>query len=158
LTNDEFSERIVAMMQTLYRVSYTYLSQGCDREEAVQECLCKAWQNRQQLRDERYMQTWVVRILINECRNIQKKQGREIPYDTLPERAAPAAADGVLHDALMRLEEALRVPIVLHYMEGFQINEIAKILRLPQGTVKSRMLRGRRALKTMLAEEGLELC
>ncbi len=137
------------MMQTLYRVSYSQLSQSCDREDAVQECLCKAWQKRLQLRDERFMQTWVIRILINECRNIQKR-GRELPLHELPERAASQDADHELHDALLALDETLRLPILLHYIEGFSVKEIARILRLPQGTVKSRMLRGRRELQKQL--------
>jgi RNA polymerase sigma-70 factor (ECF subfamily) len=152
VTNAEFSERIVAMMQTLYRVSYSQLERSCDRDDAVAQCLCKAWQKRIQLKDERFMQTWVIRILINECHNIQKKRSRELPLDELPERAALPDADHELHDALLSLDETLRLPIVLHYMEGFSIKEIAQILRWPQGTVKSRMLRGRRELKKMFEE------
>ena len=81
VTSDKFSTQIVAMMQTLYRVSYAQLSQSCDRDEAVQECLYKAWQKRHQLKDEQYMQTWVIRILINECHNIQRKRCKELPLD-----------------------------------------------------------------------------
>jgi len=143
------------MTQTLYRVSYAHLSQSCDRNDAVQECLCRAWQKRHQLKDACYMQTWVIRILINACHDIQRKRGREVPgpgdaWATLP--AAPPDADVELHDALLRLEPALRVPIVLHYMEGYAIREIAQILRLPEGTIKTRMASGRRALKHMLSE------
>lgn len=153
MTCDEFSTRIVAMMQTLYRVSYAQLSQSCDRDEAVQECLYKVWKKRHQLKDERYMQTWVIRILINECHNIQRKRGRELPLNEVPERVAPADADFELHDALFSMDETLRLPIILHYIEGFSIGEIAQILRWPQGTVKSRMLRGRQKLKIILSEE-----
>lgn len=153
MTSDEFSKRIVAMMQTLYRVSYSQLSQSCDRDEAVQECLYKAWGKRRQLKDEHYMQTWVIRILINECHNIHRKRSRELPLDELPEQVAPADADYELHDALLNLDEKLRLPILLHYIEGFTVSEIADILRWPQGTVKSRMNRGRAELKKSLAGE-----
>jgi RNA polymerase sigma-70 factor (ECF subfamily) len=158
LTKDEFSERIIAMMQTLYRVSYSQLSQSCDRDDAVQECLYKAWQKRHQLKDERFMQTWVIRILINECHNIRKNRSRELPLDEVTEQTTPADADYELHHALFSIDEALRLPILLHYMEGFSIKEIAQTLRCPQGTVKSRMLRGRRELKKMLNEEVLLPC
>ena len=149
MTSDEFSERIIAMMQTLYRVSYSQLPQSCDRDDAVQECLYKAWKKRQQLKDERYMQTWVIRILINECHNIRQKRNREFPMDELPDRVAPIDADYELHDALMSMDESLRLPILLHYIEGYTTKEVAQILHLPQGTVKSRMQRGRQILKTM---------
>ncbi|SHH59141.1 RNA polymerase sigma-70 factor, ECF subfamily [Sporobacter termitidis DSM 10068] len=158
MTSDEFAERIVAMMQTLYRVSYTQLSQSCDRDEAVQECLYKAWEKRQQLKDERYMQTWIIRILINECHNIQRKRERELPMEELPERAAPTGADYELHDALFGLEESQRLPLVLYYVEGYSVGEIAKILHWPQGTVKSRMRRGRKELKKTLCGEDSLSC
>ena len=157
MTNDEFAERIVGMTQTLYRVCYAMLPQAADREDAVQECLKKAWEKRGSLRDERYLQTWVIRILINECHNIQRRAKREAPAEALPDRPAPEGADRELHDALLKLETKLRLPIVLHYMEGYSVAEIARMLRLPAGTVKSRMLRGRKALKDMLTEEVPEL-
>ena len=153
MTRERFAERIVQMTQTLYRVSYAMLSQPSDREDAVQECLIRAWQKRETLRDERYLQTWVIRILINECHNIQRRYRRESPEEVLPERTAPPEADRALHDALLRLEPKLRIPVVLHYMEGYSVEETAKMLRLPPGTVKSRMLRARKALKELLLEE-----
>jgi RNA polymerase sigma-70 factor (ECF subfamily) len=154
VTSEAFAERIADMTQTLFRVSYTLISQPCDREDAVQECLRKAWQKRDRLRDDRYMQTWLIRILINECYNILRRKGRrEMPLSELPERAAPPDADPALHDALMALPEAVRLPIVLHYIEGYKTEEIARMLNLPQNTVKSRMLKGRRELKILLSEE-----
>lgn len=153
MTSDEFSEKIIAMMQTLYRISYAQLAQSCDRDEAVQECLCKAWQKRHQLKNEHYMQTWVVRILINECRNIDRKRKREIPTQELPMRVISPNVDIELHDALLHLDDTLRLPILLYYMEDFRVSEIANILRLPQGTVKTRLQRGRRELKKFLSEE-----
>lgn len=158
MTSSEFSSRILEMTDTLYRVSYSFLRERCDREDAVQECILKAWRKRGSLREERYLQTWVIRILINECHNILRRSRRETALDGLPEHAAltdhtaPPDADFALHDALFRLPETLRTPIVLHYMEGYGTLEIAKMLRLAQGTVKSRMRRARGMLKDMLKE------
>jgi RNA polymerase sigma-70 factor (ECF subfamily) len=153
LTGDEFAGRIEDMTQTLYRVSYSMLAQPCDREDAVQEAIRRAWEKRDCLRDERYMQTWVVRILINVCRDMYARRRRETPVDVLPERTCPEGADADLHDALMRLSEKMRLPIVLHYMEGYDIGEIAGMLRLPTGTVKTRMRKARTLLREMLSEE-----
>ena len=158
MTTEEFSERIVAMMQTLYRVSCSQLSQSCDRDDAVQECLYKAWANRRKLKDESVMQTWVIRILINECRNIQKKRGRETPLDELPEHPAPPDANRELHDAIFAIDKTLRLPILLHYVEGYSTKEVAQILRIPHGTVKSRMSRARHELNKVLNWEVKELC
>ncbi|MCL1855275.1 MAG: RNA polymerase sigma factor, partial [Clostridia bacterium] len=64
MTSAEFGVRIVEMQETLYRVCYSILPRACDREDAVQECIRIAWQKQGSLRDERYLQTWVIRILI----------------------------------------------------------------------------------------------
>lgn len=157
MTDAEFSANIEAMVETLYRVSYAQLQSSHDREEAVQEALCRAWQKRAQLREPRYMQTWVIRILLNECHNIQRRNKRVQPAEIVLS-APPGDADRELHGALLALETPLRLPIVLHYMEGFSVEEIAFMLRLPQGTVKSRMRRGRQKLRELLTEEVLEPC
>ena len=150
----EFAARIMDMQQTLYRVSYSFLSQESDREDAVQECICKAWAKCRMLRDDRLFQTWVVRILINECHNIGRRMKRVMVTDEIPERAAPPGADEALHDAILTLDETLRTPLVLHYIEGYDVKEISDMMRLPAGTVKSRLFRARNRMKELLNEEG----
>lgn len=158
MTDEFFTSQIVEITQTLYRVSYAQLAQSHDREDAVQECLRKAWEKRRMLKDDRYFQTWIIRILINECHNIQRKKQRFVLMEEMPRGEAQdlATEDGMLRAALFRLEEKLRLPILLHYIEGYQLNEISKILRIPQGTVKSRMARGRKQLRSFLSEEVFE--
>ena len=151
MTDSEFSERLAAMRETLYRVCYAQLSQSCDREDAVQEALLKAWSGRHKLRDERYMQTWVVRILINECHNIRRR--REVPLAELPVLAAPDSQNAELHDAILRLSEKLRLPLVLHYIEGFSAGEAASILKIPRGTVLWRLSKARAELREALGDE-----
>ena len=62
----------------------------------------------------------------------------------------------MLSDALARLKEGLRLPITLYYMEGLSVAEIAQAMRLPQGTVKNRLARGRKKLAELLGEEETE--
>jgi len=153
MTSEEFEHRIVAMQDTLYRVSYSLLSRVCDREDAVQECIRRSWEKREQLRTDAYMQTWVIRILIRECCHAARIGKREIPADVLPQRDVSPIRDDSLHDAILNLPEKLRIPVVLHYMEGYELKEIAAMLRLPLGTVKTRLLGARKQLKAMLGEE-----
>ena len=91
MTNERFAQEIVALTDTLYRVSYSILPEKCDREDAVQSCLEKAWKRRRALREERYLKTWLVRILINECYDIHRRRAREAPCE-LPEHAGPHAS------------------------------------------------------------------
>lgn len=156
MTHEEFAQRIVDMQQMLYRVSSSLLPQLCDREDAVQSCIEKAWHRQDALRDETRLQAWVVRILINECYAILRRRKREVPTETLPEAPAPPGADLRLHYFFADLPEKLRLPMVLHYLEGYDICEIANILRVPAGTVKSRLSRGRQEMRRSKAFEEVQ--
>ena len=153
MDKQEFSRRVLAVEGRLYRISCGMLHEPQDRMDAVQEAVLKAWQNLHRLRREEYFETWLTRILINECHNIQNARRRSAPMDELPECAAPPE-DGnrALQDALASLDEALRLPLLLCYMEGYRVREIAKILCIPEGTVKSRIARGKSKLKALLEE------
>ena len=157
MTSEAFARQIVDMMQVLYRVCYVQLPQAADREDAVQECLRKAWEKRSKLREDKYLQTWLIRILINECHTIQRKRKRITLVETLPVDTRKFPSEDVrLREALLVLEESLRMPILLHYIEGYRIDEVAQMLKLPQGTIKTRMVRGRKQLKQILLEEVFE--
>ena len=155
MKNEEFTQAILGMTDTLYRVASTQLRQRADREDAVQECLRKAWEKRHRLREERYLQTWVIRILLNECHTIQRRMTRILPTEDVP-AVHHHQEEGPLKAALLQLEERYRMPILLHYVEGYSVAEVAKILRVPQGTVKTWLSRGRKALKAILKEEVFE--
>ena len=79
MTQTEFTQRVLTMQDRLYRVSCTLLRCEADREDAVQSALEKAWRGRFLLRQEQYMETWLTRILINECYAIMRRSRRIIP-------------------------------------------------------------------------------
>ena len=147
MTSEDFASRIVAMQETLYRISYSILPLACDREDAVQEAIKKAWLQRDKLRREDAIQSWAIRILMNECYALLRRKKREVPMEVLPEREAPADADISLHQMFFALEDALRLPAVLFYIEGYEVKDIARMMRLPSGTVKSRLHRARKKMK-----------
>ncbi|MBP3637085.1 MAG: sigma-70 family RNA polymerase sigma factor [Clostridia bacterium] len=155
MENEEFTRAILGMTDTLYRVASAQLRQRADREDAVQECLRKAWEHRHRLRDERYLQTWVIRILLNECHTMQRRMARTLPQEDVP-AVQHTREEGPLKEAMLRLEERYRMPLMLHYMEGYTVEETARILRVPQGTVKTWLSRGRKTLKAILNEEVFE--
>lgn len=147
MTHEAFAGRIVAIQQRLYRISASLLRQEADREDAVQSCIEKAWRKRALLRDEGRFDAWVTQILINECYTILRGQRRFIPVEQIPDSPAPPDSDADLYRFFISLPEKLRVPMVLHYVEGLDISEIAAILHLPLGTVKTRLFRGRERMK-----------
>lgn len=155
VTKEEFTGQVELCRGTLYRVSCAYLIQEADRLDAVQEALLKAWKCRRQLKEAAYFRTWLTRILIRECVNIQRRQKRMIPTENVPEDRTRETPDGhpELRDAILRLPEKLRIPLVLHYMEGCPVEEIARILHVPKGTVCSRLSRARDQIRIMMKEE-----
>ena len=157
MTGEAFAKAVTEMTQTLYRVSCSQLPNAADREDAVQEALRRAWEKRGSLRNEEYFRTWVVRILLNVCHDIQREGKRMIPAEKIPGPDDSSAEEPVdLKECLLRLDERERIPILLYYLEGFDIEQIAAVLRIPRGTVKSRLHRGRDQLRTICREEVFE--
>ena len=153
MTKDDFAVQIMDMKKTLYHVACGILRSEADREDAVQECILKAWEKRDSLKNDAAFRSWVTRILINECYDICRRSSKIIVMDELPEAVAPEMDNRDLRDAIGKLEDIYRLPILLFYVEGFSIREISRILQIPEGTVKSRLHAGRGKLRTMLGEE-----
>lgn len=154
----EFEERVTAMTDDMYRVAAGMLFRYADRQDAVQECIWKAWRQLDRLRDESAFRPWLMRILVNECRNLQRKGKREVAAEYIEISSTENAYDDctrdeMLHDAMQKLPEKMRLTLILYYMDGFTIQETARILRIPEGTVKSRLRIGRMRLKEMLGKE-----
>lgn len=156
MTQTEFAERIITMQDTLYRVSTTILPQLCDREDAVQGAIEKAWQKQNTLRDVTALRAWLIRILINECYTLLRNRRRVAPTDALPAWEVAPDAPPDLYRLFTGIDEKYRLPLVLFYVEGYSVAETARMLRLPQGTLKSRLHRGRLLLKDRLDLE--EVC
>ena len=150
MTQAEFTGRVVAMQDTLYRISTTLLRQQCDREDAVQGAIEKALRGRERLRDDRALEKWLARILINECYALLRRRKRETLLEDLPERETESDANPDLYRLFTSLAEKYRLPMVLYYVEGYTVEEIAHMLRMPKGTLKSRLYRGRKLLRGSL--------
>ena len=151
----EFTHRALNAADKLYHVACAYLRGESDREDAVQEALLRAWQKRKSLRNEAYFETWLIRILIHVCVDMAKRQKRMLPTDSLPEHPeTPNETENLaLREMLDHLPPEWRVLAMLCWVDGYEQKEAAKMLRLPLGTVKSRLSRARKQLKTMLQEE-----
>lgn len=148
MTQAEFAGRVVAMQDTLYRVSCTILPQLCDREDAVQSAIEKALRKRTLLRNDAAMEAWLIRILMNECYQLLRRRKRETLFDDIPslrETAQDARPD--IYQLFTSLEEKYRLPMVLYYVEGYTVEECARMLRLGKNTLKSRLHRGRQLLR-----------
>ena len=155
MDKDAFAARVTAMQQSLYRVAASYLRGEADRLDAVCEAVARAWEKRGTLRDERLFATWLTRILIRECVNIQRRQRRTVPVETLPEQAQEDESDTVrsLREALETLPQRQRTMVVLHYMEDYDVREVAHIMGTTRGAVCAGLSRARETLRRRIGED-----
>ena len=155
-----FTELIGLSRQTMYKIARSYFSEPMDIDDSISETICLCWQNIVKLKKPEYFKTWLCRILINVCNKMLSQRRDHVSLDELPENLQPAAKnDPADRDEFTRLIELIdsryRTVMVLYYSEGFRVNEISELTGLPQGTVSSHLLRGRRQLAQKLKEEDL---
>ncbi len=141
--------------QRLYTLAARVLGSREDAADAVQEALVRAWLALPKFRGDARFSTWLYRIVVNSAHDIRPKR-REAPSDELPEAADPRDrfADQELSNELQRaldaLDESYRVAVVLYDVLGCSYAEIAGMTGVAEGTVKSRIFRGRSELAERL--------
>jgi RNA polymerase sigma factor (sigma-70 family) len=150
---EAFALLVKGCERTLYRVSRTVLQNDQDCADAVQEALSRAWLRLKTLREPAYFRTWLTRILLNECYR-QLKHGRRAAMGMEPvhDRDCEGARDDIidLKDAMATLPAQHRSALMLYHVEDMSVEEIARVLNVPAGTVKSRLARARARLATQL--------
>ncbi|MCM1123742.1 MAG: sigma-70 family RNA polymerase sigma factor [Eubacterium sp.] len=146
-----FEQDIREYAPNMYRMALAMLHNRQDAEDAVSEAVLMAYEKRRTLRDPDKFRQWIMQITANEARRIYGKNKRVTPVEDM-EAYMPAFREESheLWDVVMQLDEVHREVIMLYFYERFSIKEIGVILHIPVGTVKSRLSRGKRALRAML--------
>jgi RNA polymerase sigma-70 factor (ECF subfamily) len=153
MTKQQFAQLVLDSTDCLYRVSKGILCNDADCEDAVWEAIGIGFVSLDTLRQDAYARTWLTRILINECYRILRQKKRSTNTLELENCAANPSTDrkySELYEAIGALDEKYRIPIVLFYLEGYSIREIADILQSTEGTVKSWLSRGRSRLREIM--------
>lgn len=151
MTKETFTNLVLDSEQTLYRISMSMLKNEADCEDAVQTAILAAYEKLGTLKKEEYFKTWLVRILINECNKILRSKTKSVEI-TADLQAHDSSVENLeLRLALEALPVKIRQAVVLYYIEQFSVKEIKMILKIPEGTVKSRLAKGRELLKLELA-------
>jgi RNA polymerase sigma-70 factor (ECF subfamily) len=155
MDSKDFTRLVTEAEPTLYHISKTILRNDHDCADAVQEAIITAFGKLGSLKHEQYFKTWLCRILIHECYRLHRLGKRTVPYEEhmQAERYEPPEQHTELYAALSKLKEKHRLTVTLYYIEGFKTAEIAHMLRIPEGTVKSRLSKARAELRALLSEE-----
>ena len=157
----EFEARLVESSRLAVRVAYSVLRHREDAEDVAQEAFARAYRSFAQLRDRNRFRSWLVRmtwrLAINRWRADRRRSARELAHAEIA--AAESTTEQAVEErrraaelwrAIESLPDKLRIAIVLASIEGHDVAEVAALLGVPPGTVKSRLFLARQRLKEQL--------
>ena len=128
MTELEYLERAEEARGKLYRAALLTLGSETAAVDAVDEAVYKGYLSYRKLREPKYLETWLVRILLNLCRDELRRRKRELAVEELPETAGEAFDALPLKEAIRRLPAQLRDVIILRYFNGLTLEETAAAL------------------------------
>lgn len=154
-----FSTLIKRYEKDLYRVAIAMTKNNDDALDCIQEAILQAFKNISSLLHEEYFKTWLIKILINKCNEMLYKKKRIILFSEYQSEDSYSYNTEAIevNDAVNKLEESLKLLVILYYFEDMSIKDIAESLNIPEGTVKSRLARAREKLKLFLTVKESEV-
>lgn len=148
-TDEYIEETVKKYSPSMLRAAFSVVRNTHDAEDAVQETFMKLLKNKPSFHDETHEKAWLLRVTINNAKNIRRSCAREGSQLDENQPFVYTENTDVLNEVLS-LPEKYRVVIHLYYYEGYSIKEIAEILNKPAATVGTLLSRGRKMLKTFL--------
>ena len=145
---EQFEEIYEKYSDMLYRIALTHLLSKEDAEDAVHDVFVKYINSTPIFFGEEHEKAWFVRVTVNQCHDAARK--RKIRTHSPIEDAAEVAEEmgaGDVTAAVLALEDIYKTPILLHYYEGYSVEECARMLRISVSAVKMRLARAREKLK-----------
>lgn len=153
--SEVFIQLVKSQERRMYSMAKSMVRSDEDCADAMQETVLKAFKAISGLKEAAYFNTWLFRILINECNLILRKRERVVVMPNPPEsvQAISSSVEEMdLRQAIGRLEEISRTIVKLHYYQGLTVQEIAGLLELSESAVKTRLHRTRKTLQQSLEQ------
>lgn len=151
MTKEQFTQNILDCEEMLFRISMSMLKNEADCQDAMQTAILLAYEKLYTLKNQEYFKTWIVRILINVCNKQLKFRQKSIEIKDYYKTEDSSQETAEIRMLVESLPVKIRQVIVLYYMEDFSTKEISSILKIPKGTVLSRLAKGRDLLKIDLS-------
>ena len=147
ITQKELSALIMDNKDGMYRLAFSILRNDADAQDAVSEAIVLAFEKCHQLRKRSSAKSWLMQILVNSSKKIAVQSNKYVLLENeIQYEQAEEFKDDDMWETVMELDEEFREVVVLYYYEQFSVREIGKMLRVPEGTVKSRLARAREKL------------
>lgn len=156
MNQETYAAKVTDIRGKLYKTAILYLGSEAMAMDALDEAVYRGLCGCGKLRQEAFFDTWMMRILINECHNELRRQKRLYPLEELTETAAETYDCLPLKEAIARLPRELKEIVILRYFGGYTLMETAALLKIPQGTAATRQRRALKLLRLELSEEVTE--
>ena len=134
----------------LLRIAFLYLRNRTDAEDVAQEVLLRYWQKQPQFDSEEARKSWLYKTAVNRCKDFLRSHWFSKRCELTQELSYLQQEESELLQCMMQLDTKFRIPLHLHYYEGYSLKEIGEILNIPTATVGSRLHRGKARLKELL--------
>ncbi len=154
MTKETLGQLIIDSEETMYHIAKSLLYNDADCADAIQEAIVKAFVKLHTLKDDSYAKTWLIRIVMNECYAIMRKEKKIISLQDyqMNEQETESKDYSDLYEAIFRLPEQIKLCVTLYYMEGYSVKEVAALLDTTESAVKNRLAKARGKLKEALAD------
>ena len=149
---ETFAQRVEALRPRLYRTAFCYMGGEAMALDVLDEAVYRGLKSLKKLQQPEYFDTWMTRILLNECQRELKRRGRCPPLEDMPELSVEEFEKRPLQEAVRRLPKELRDVVILRYFSGYTQAQTAEALEVPQGTVATRQRRALQLLRLELEE------
>lgn len=162
---DAFEQLVVAYRDQVFRLALRMCGSEADADEVAQEAFLSAWKALPNFRGESQFSTWLYQLSTHAAIDLMRREKRQIAADITEVSAADPAPSPqqqaeqaeqreIVRDAILQLAPEQREVVVLRFMEELSYEEIGAVLKLPSGTVKSRLNRAKAQLKEILSKSG----
>lgn len=163
---DAFEQLVVSYRDQAFRLALRMCGSEADADEVAQEAFLSAWKALPNFRGESQFSTWLYQLTTHAAIDLMRREKRQIAAADITEVSAADPAPSpqqqaeqseqreIVRDAILQLAPEQREVVVLRFMEELSYEEIGAVLKLPSGTVKSRLNRAKAQLKEILSKSG----
>ena len=131
LDTGQFDILAAKYMDTIYRLAFSFLKSPADADDVTQEVLLRLYRTDREFENEEHVRNWLMKVTVNECRKIWRRPFRthENIEDYVETLVFEDANYRDLFEAVLHLDKVKRLTVVLYYIEGYSLKEIAEILK-----------------------------
>ena len=156
LKQTDFTQLVQDHTDMVFRIALNYTRNPTDAEDISQNVFFRLYKAKTDFDSREHIRNWLIRVTVNECKRWLGAPWRQtVSLEDYAATLSATAEDRAVLRAVLDLPRKYRMPIYLHYYEGYSAQEIADILKIPKGTVCTNLSRGRKMLKIELEEEDI---